>query len=330
MMVTITVTLLFVVCDGENSGHTQYNGGNPTESKGPTQNKPPRLSKPPTETVPSFPLLFRRSLSTRRPLQMAPCSSSACVGGVGGFGSLRHVSDPGRAQRPLAPARAHTLTSSPQQTNATLRFALDCSFSLTDVRDVYGVLKQVRQCVGVSRRYDADLHVFGWSERHERLSDELFGDAWKRWDCALHRRPLDTSDAEPAGVLHDDNDNDDNDDEEEEEEECSSSLLLPIVMSPDAPQSLAPADDTNITATSFVLGGLSENSGLRPRATLSRAKELGWPARRLPLDEHLPACRTKILTINATMEAVALRALGLPWQDALMTAVPRRHYVQKK
>ena len=58
MMVTITITLLFVVCDGENSGHTQYNGGNPTESKGPTQNKPPRLSKPPTETVPSFPLLF--------------------------------------------------------------------------------------------------------------------------------------------------------------------------------------------------------------------------------------------------------------------------------
>ena len=304
---------------------------------------PPKAKVPPKQTPYPNPQLklflpspfcsvpFRRSLSTRRPLQMAPCSS-VCVGGVGGFGSLRHVSDPGRAQRPLAPARAHTLTSSPQQTNATLRFALDCSFSLTDDRDVYGVLKQVRQCVGVSRRYDADLHVFGWSERHERLSDELFGVAWKRWDCALHRRPLHTSDAEPAGVLHDDNDNDDNDDEEEEEEEeeCSSSLLLPIVMSPDAPQSLAPADDTNITATSFVLGGLGENSGLRPRATLSRAKELGWPARRLPLDEHLPACRTKILTINATMEAVALRASGLPWQDALMTAVPRRHYVKKK
>jgi len=142
----------------------------------------------------------------------------------------------------------------------------------------------------------------------------------------------DDDDEEEEEDEEDDGDGDDDDDEEEEEEEeeCSSSLLLPIVMSPDAPQSLAPADDTNITATSFVLGGLSENSGLRPRATLSRAKELGWPARRLPLDEHLPACRTKILTINATMEAVALRASGLPWQDALMTAVPRRHYVQKK
>mmetsp|Transcript_61996 Transcript_61996/g.74587 ORF Transcript_61996/g.74587 Transcript_61996/m.74587 type:complete len:129 (-) Transcript_61996:192-578(-) len=60
------------------------------------------------------------------------------------------------------------------------------------------------------------------------------------------------------------------------------------------------------------------------RAAISRAESLGIPHAKLPIDEHLKLCATKVLTVNHVFEILVQYKKSGDWKEALLEVLPQR------
>jgi len=98
-----------------------------------------------------------------------------------------------------------------------------------------------------------------------------------------------------------------------------------VYLSPDAEEPLLDFDDK----TNFIIGGLIDRTVIKG-ASLSTARKLEIPARRLPLDEFYPGMIKKALSINQVAEILVMYRSTKDWGKALEEVVPERYKKQLK
>ena len=73
----------------------------------------------------------------------------------------------------------------------------------------------------------------------------------------------------------------------------------------------------------YVIGGIVDRNRLK-RAAINKADELGVHTARLPIDEHLKLCATKVLTCNHVFEILQKYKDHKDWKKALLEVLPAR------
>jgi tRNA (guanine9-N1)-methyltransferase len=129
-----------------------------------------------------------------------------------------------------------------------------------------------------------DLHLTGLTQGAGQL-DTLGNTHWKNWRLAKHAPPA--REVWPAASI--------------------------VWLSPDAPDPLLSLDAAEV----YVIGGIVDRN-VKRGATLTRAREEGSQARRLPLDEYAAEHRSHtILSLTATVQILAAVHAGMDWGEAI-------------
>lgn len=178
---------------------------------------------------------------------------------------------------------------------------VDLSFA-NEERRWRSVATQLSWCVGCWRRAGgpsvASLRFCSWGGRPALEAAAASFNA-EAWGAALDARPV---------------------------EEALEGTPRVVFLSPDAKDALE--DVARDGATAYVVGGLVD-SPVVPGVSLAKAERLGWDARRLPLQEVFPDGTSRVLSVNAALDALLRRAAGEAWEDALREAVPKRFHRER-
>lgn len=93
-----------------------------------------------------------------------------------------------------------------------------------------------------------------------------------------------------------------------------------VYLTSDSENTLDHLDDSKI----YCIGGIVDRNRLK-RTTIEKANELGIETAKLPIDNYLHLCATKVLTVNHVFEILLkYRQHGNDWKKALLDVLPSR------
>lgn len=180
---------------------------------------------------------------------------------------------------------------------SSFKVCIDCSFEeLMSKKEIGSLSSQIRYCYAMNKKSYHPVYLSASSlsgETYENLTRvEGFPDNWKNraFDCSKKSLTEMHSPKEQIVYLTSDSDN-----------------------------VLTECDDSKV----YVIGGIVDRNRLKG-ATINQAKELGVETARLPIDEHLKLCATKVLTCNHVFEILLKFKEYKDWKKALLDVLPAR------
>jgi tRNA (guanine9-N1)-methyltransferase len=185
-----------------------------------------------------------------------------------------------------------------ESADVSFQVCIDCDFDhLMTWKEKNSLASQIRYSYATNKRSDNPVYISvpGLDESgvtYEQLSKvEGFPD---EWNSAFSCSPL------PLDKVHD-----------------KSKL---VYLTSDSENTLEHLDDAKV----YVIGGIVDRNRLK-RTTITKAKELGIAHAKLPIEDHLKLCATKVLTVNHVFEILLkYRQFGDNWKDALLDVLPHR------
>ncbi len=98
-----------------------------------------------------------------------------------------------------------------------------------------------------------------------------------------------------------------------------------VYLTSDSDHTLEHLDDSKV----YVIGGIVDRNRLK-RTTINKANELNITTAKLPIEEHLKFCATKVLTVNHVFEILLkYRQYGNDWKKALLDVLPHRKNIEE-
>jgi|AntRauTorckE5430_2_1112549.scaffolds.fasta_scaffold06678_3 tRNA (guanine9-N1)-methyltransferase len=183
--------------------------------------------------------------------------------------------------------------------DTTFKVCVDCGFEeLMTTKETNSLASQVRYCYAVNKRSDNPVYLSasGLSESSPTFETlekvNGFPEQWKAraFSCS----------AEPLEKMHD-----------------KDSL---VYLTSDSATTLDHLDDSK----TYVIGGIVDRNRLK-RTTIEKAETLGITTARLPIDDHLKLCATKVLTVNHVFEILLkYREHNNDWKKSLLDVLPQR------
>jgi hypothetical protein len=99
-----------------------------------------------------------------------------------------------------------------------------------------------------------------------------------------------------------------------------------VVLSPDADEVLTSFDKETV----YIVPGVIDRT-VTSEISLSLARRVGLPARRLPIQEFIPERQTHVLNIDTVMKIFCLYSEHAgDWETTLREALPKRKQKQKR
>jgi len=114
--------------------------------------------------------------------------------------------------------------------------------------------------------------------------------------------------------------------------ECSEKSLTEVHAKDDLVYLSSDSDDTLLQLDNskvYVIGGIVDRNRLKG-VTAKKANELGINTAKLPIDEHLKLCATRVLTCNHVFEILLKFKELKNWKEALLSVLPARKDVALK
>jgi tRNA (guanine9-N1)-methyltransferase len=185
-----------------------------------------------------------------------------------------------------------------ESADTSFKVCIDSGFEdLMTWKEKNSLASQIRYCYAVNKKSDNPVYisVSGLTESGvtcEQLAKvEGFPDQWNSaFSCS----------AEPLEKMHD-----------------KSKL---VYLTSDSDHTLEHLDDSKV----YVIGGIVDRNRLK-RTTVEKANELGIATAKLPIEDHLKLCATKVLTVNHVFEILLkYRQHGSDWKKALLDVLPDR------
>mmetsp|Transcript_1756 Transcript_1756/g.2529 ORF Transcript_1756/g.2529 Transcript_1756/m.2529 type:complete len:331 (-) Transcript_1756:27-1019(-) len=180
---------------------------------------------------------------------------------------------------------------------SSFKVCIDCSFENSMTKKEIGSLSsQIRYCYAINKKsyFPVYLSVSSLSgTTHENLTKcEGFPDNWRAraFDCS----------EKPLVEMHTKKDN-------------------LVYLTSDSDNVLQELDNSKV----YVIGGIVDRNRLKG-ATVNKAKELGIETAKLPIDDHLKLCATKVLTCNHVFEILLKFREHKEWKKALLDVLPAR------
>jgi len=176
------------------------------------------------------------------------------------------------------------------------KICVDCSFEdQMTPKEIGSLSNQVRYCYAANKSSHNPVHLSVSS-----LSGATYGnltkvcgfpDQWRAFTCS--DKPLLELHPEKSNVVY---------------------------LTSDSDYTLEHLDNTK----TYVIGGIVDRNRLKGLTTV-KAKELGITTARLPIDEYLHLCATKVLTCNHVFEILLKYCeLDNDWKSALLDVLPAR------
>ena len=186
-----------------------------------------------------------------------------------------------------------------ESANESFQVCIDCGFEdLMTYKEKNSLASQIRYCYATNKRSDNPVYLSVPSlvesgVTHEQLSKvEGFPELWKPRAFACS--------AEPVEKMHD-----------------PSKL---VYLTSDSEHTLEHLDDSKV----YIIGGIVDRNRLK-RTTIEKATKLGIATAKLPIEDHLKLCATKVLTVNHVFEILLkYRQHGNNWKKALLDVLPQR------
>ncbi len=181
--------------------------------------------------------------------------------------------------------------------NSSFRVCIDCPYeSSMTIKEIGSLSNQIRYCYSVNKKSKHPLHLSVSSlsgQTYENLCKvEGFPDNWKDRAFQCSEQSL--------TEMHTDKDK-------------------IVYLTSDSENVLHELDDSKI----YVIGGIVDRNRLKC-AAINKANELGVQTARLPIDEHLKLCSTKVLTCNHVFEILQKFKDHKDWKKALLEVLPAR------
>jgi len=185
-----------------------------------------------------------------------------------------------------------------KDTDTSFKVCIDCSFEeqaqMTD-KEIGSLAGQIRYCYAANKNSDNPIHLSTSSlsgatyESLKRVSG--FPDQWRAFSCS----------DKPLLDVHPDKSN-------------------VVYLSSDSDYTLEHLDDTK----TYVIGGIVDRNRCKGLTTVI-AKEMGITTAKLPIDQYLHLCATKVLTCNHVFEILLkYRERNNNWKEALLDVLPAR------
>ena len=188
--------------------------------------------------------------------------------------------------------------------DTTFKVCVDCGFEdLMTTKETDSLASQIRYCYAVNKRSDNPVYLSASSlsessPTFEQLAKvDGFPDQWKvrGFSCS----------AEPLEKMHD-----------------KDNL---VYLTSDATTTLDHLDDSK----TYVIGGIVDRNRLK-RTSIEKADKLGLTTARLPIDDHLKLCATKVLTVNHVFEILLkYRQHDNDWKKSLLEVLPQRKDIRE-
>jgi tRNA (guanine9-N1)-methyltransferase len=189
-----------------------------------------------------------------------------------------------------------------ENAESSFKICVDCSFGeMMSKKEIGSLSNQIRYCYAANKRSDHPVYLSISSlagETYDNLKRvEGFPDNWRV-------RAFDCSD-KSLTELH-----------------AKTDL---VYLTSDSTNTLTKLDNSKV----YVIGGIVDRNRLKG-ATINKANELGVETARLPIDEHLKLCATKVLTCNHVFEILLKFKEHRDWKKALLDVLPARKDVSTK
>jgi len=182
------------------------------------------------------------------------------------------------------------------------KICIDCSFDASmTTKEIGSLSNQIRYCYAVNKSSDNPVH-FSVSSlsglNHDNLKKVCgFPDQWKSFTCS------------EKSLLEMNSNNKDK----------------LIYLTSDSDNTLKDLDDDKI----YVIGGIVDRNRLKG-ATKKIAEQFGFETAKLPIDENVQVCSTKVLTCNHVFEILLkYHEHGEDWKKALLDVLPIRKDVKQ-
>lgn len=99
-----------------------------------------------------------------------------------------------------------------------------------------------------------------------------------------------------------------------------------VYLTSDSSNTIEHLDDSK----TYVIGGIVDRNRLK-RTTIEKAEKLGIQTAKLPIDEYLKLCATKVLTVNHVFDILLkYRQNGNDWKKAMLAVLPQRKDITEK
>ena len=184
---------------------------------------------------------------------------------------------------------------------SSFKVCIDCSFEeLMSRKEIGSLSSQIRYCYAMNKKSHNPVYLSVSSlsgQTYENLTRvEGFPDNWRAraFDCS----------EKSLIEMH------------EEKEKI-------VYLSSDSDNILKEFDNSKV----YVIGGIVDRNRLKC-ATINKAKEMGVETVKLPIDEHLKLCATKVLTCNHVFEIMLKYKEHKDWKKALLDVLPARKDVK--
>lgn len=183
---------------------------------------------------------------------------------------------------------------------SSFKVCIDCSFedSMTN-KEIGSLSTQIRYCYGMNKKsyHPVYLSVSSLSgQTYENLNRvEGFPDNWRARAFECSEKPL-------------------------TEMHTKDEL---VYLTSDSDNVLQDLDNSKV----YVIGGIVDRNRLK-RVTMNKANELDIKTAKLPIDEHLKVCATKVLTCNHVLEILLKFKEHKDWKKALLDVLPARKDVK--
>ncbi len=179
----------------------------------------------------------------------------------------------------------------------SFQVCIDCSYEASmTTKEIGSLSNQIRYCYSANKKSSHPLHLSVSSlvgQTYENLSRvEGFPDNWKERGFQCSQRSLTEMHIQKERIVY---------------------------LTSDSETVLNDLDDSKI----YVIGGIVDRNRLK-RAAINKANELGVDTARLPIDEHLKLCATKVLTCNHVFEILQKYKDHKDWKKALLEVLPAR------
>lgn len=186
--------------------------------------------------------------------------------------------------------------------DSSFKVCVDCSFGeMMSKKEIGSLSNQIRYCYAANKRSEHPVYLSISSlagETYDNLKRvEGFPDNWRA-------RAFDWSE-KSLTQMHTKNDL--------------------VYLTSDSTNTLTELDNSKV----YVIGGIVDRNRLKG-ATINKANELGVETARLPIDEHLKLCATKVLTCNHVFEILLKFKEHNDWKKALLDVLPARKDVSTK
>ncbi len=189
-----------------------------------------------------------------------------------------------------------------QNADTSFKICIDCSFGeMMTKKEIGSLSNQIRYCYAANKRSDHPVYLSISSltgETYDNLNRvEGFPDNWRSraFDCS----------EESLTQMHNKNDL--------------------VYLTSDSKNTLSELDNSKV----YVIGGIVDRNRLKG-ATINKANVLGVQTARLPIDEYLKLCATKVLTCNHVFEILLKFKEHNDWKKALLDVLPARKDVSTK